>query len=262
MIEGEIRVGDVFRYPSAAEGHRCAYSRVTVVPVPGTDSGVRAQNGPTAEGPWDDGDAFEASPAGFRASHERIPNRVYAPPALAPYDTLPVAPAPAPVEPVRLVPPSAPAASQHPADLKPRGVKDPLHLIPWGAMPYTDNVPAALHEAAERAGHWPDGDPFRALHDEPEWLSWLACRLIEEIGIAAVARVFAYGARKYARDNWRTFTWDQAAEDAYFGAIFRHLVSDHGGEKIDPESGEPHKAHAACGALIVIWHYRYGKAGE
>ncbi len=169
-------------------------------------------------------------------------------------------------------PAPAPAASQHPADLKPRGVKAPLHMIPWGASPIFDLVPGELFSAAQEAGEWPDGDEFHDPDEgqvscvnpfrEPEWLSALAANLIDDLGWAQIAEVFAYGARKYARDNWRTFTWDQAAEDAYFGAIFRHLDADRRGETIDPESGLPHRAHAACGALISIWHYRYSVAGR
>lgn len=131
-----------------------------------------------------------------------------------------------------LDPPTVPVLSQHPADLKPRGQKAPLYLIPWEAVPEHE-CPIILR----RAGR----DP-----------SALASLCLDRVGIDEVARVFEYGAKKYARDNWRTFTWDAQAEDEYFGAICRHLVRDHDGETVDPESGCPHVAHAAAGALIWL----------
>ena len=128
--------------------------------------------------------------------------------------------------------------SQHPADLKPRGVKAPLYLIPWDAAAGTCSVDQIMCEALVTL------DPSEIL-----------CELGRRgVALEQVAEVFAYGARKYARDNWRTFTWDDSARDEYFGAICRHLLADSRGETIDPESGQPPLAHAACGALIWRWH--------
>lgn len=146
--------------------------------------------------------------------------------------------------------------TQHPSDLKPRGVKAPMHLVPWAAVPRHAR-PEALDVAAGLAGRWPDGDPYRdECPRRPTLAEALAATLIERTpgGLAAIARVMEHGARKYARDNWRTFAWDAAAQDEYFGAICRHLCADMAGEQIDPESGCPHLAHAGAGALIWRWH--------
>jgi hypothetical protein len=145
-------------------------------------------------------------------------------------------------------------SSQHPADLKPRGVKAPMYLIPWSAVPHVFR-PSCLHQAAYSAGVWADGDPYAAGADEPaSFLLGLTIATVLEAGLEDVARVFAYGAAKYARDNWRTFAWDDRARDEYYGAICRHLDADRRGERIDPESRLPHVAHAACGCLIWRWH--------
>lgn len=135
--------------------------------------------------------------------------------------------------------------SQHPADLKPRGVKAPMHLIPWEVVPDECMHPIMLHSMFDKV----DGDPDIVMEG-------LARACISEVGLEAVARVFEHGANKYARDNWKSFTWDQKAEDEYFGAICRHLTAAHTGEVNDPESGLPHVAHAAAGALITLWHQK------
>lgn len=137
--------------------------------------------------------------------------------------------------------------SQHPADLKPRGVKAPLYLIPWGAADDGAICPldTLLRERLE-------------TRDPREILDVLASR---GTTLEQVAGVFAYGAKKYARENWKTFAWDDSARDEYFGAICRHVLADARGERIDPESGLPHLAHAACGCLIWRWHERRIEAG-
>lgn len=160
--------------------------------------------------------------------------------------------------------------SQHPADLKPRNVKAPMYLIPWSAVPGWC-VPEAIRDAASRAGMWPDGDAFSV--PAPDARGYMARFVAELFGqiiltqactLEDIARVFAYGAQKYARDNWRTFTWDQAASDEYWGAICRHLLEASRGNLLDdkpgpdgsPGSGLLHTAHAATGCLIWLWHLR------
>lgn len=133
--------------------------------------------------------------------------------------------------------------SQHPADLKPRGVKAPMHLLPWDVIP-GDFIPEDLWEALHDRLALPTASlPYRLLET-----------LLKRVPLADVAAVFEHGAKKYARDNWKTFEWDRDAEDAYFGAICRHLVAEQGGQSIDPESGISHAAHACAGCLIWLWH--------
>lgn len=143
-------------------------------------------------------------------------------------------------------------------DLKPRGVKAPLYLIPWSAVP-VPHVPPDLILSARVRGSWPDGDPLRPGYLDPPdhaptLAECLAATLIARAGIEDIARAFAHGARKYARDNWRSFPWNDQARDEYLGAILRHLSADLRGEFLDPESGVCHVAHAGAGALIWRWH--------
>lgn len=158
-------------------------------------------------------------------------------------------------------------ASQHPADLKPRGVKDPMHLIPWSVVPAAHR-PDALAIAAQAAGRWPDGDPFGSTGPAPaqDW-AWrlaqaLASFVIVTVGLGAVARAFGYGAQKYRPWNWREFQWNQEAQDSYYGAACRHLIAWQSGQELDPESGVPHLGHVGACALIWSWHLVYGKAAS
>lgn len=72
--------------------------------------------------------------------------------------------------------------------------------------------------------------------------------LLPPLAIEAIGRVLTYGARKYSPDNWRKCTelW------RYTGAALRHIFAHMRGERLDPETGEPHLAHAACCLMFLI----------
>lgn len=72
--------------------------------------------------------------------------------------------------------------------------------------------------------------------------------LLPPLAEEAVVGVLTYGARKYAPDNWRKVP---DASDRYFAAARRHLASWRKGERVDPESGHPHLAHAICCLLFL-----------
>lgn len=67
--------------------------------------------------------------------------------------------------------------------------------------------------------------------------------------LAPIVRVLAFGAEKYGVDNWRKVP---EFERRYFAAAMRHLVAHQLGERLDPESGESHLAHAACCLLFLV----------
>lgn len=73
--------------------------------------------------------------------------------------------------------------------------------------------------------------------------------LIPRKFLNAVARVYGYGAKKYAAENWRRrYEFSKSLD-----ALDRHVGAFIDGETYDPESGEHHLAHAAfhCAALIT-----------
>jgi len=64
-----------------------------------------------------------------------------------------------------------------------------------------------------------------------------------------VARVFEYGARKYAPQGWRQ-KGTKADVIRYIGACLRHLRDYQKGYELDHESGLPHLAHAIASLLM------------
>ena len=89
---------------------------------------------------------------------------------------------------------------------------------------------------------------------KPEAYALLPSEALDEI-----ARVYAFGAEKYAAHNWRKgYEWNKS-----FSAMMRHLWSWWRGENLDPESGLSHLAHAGfhvLGLLTFVLNYeRYGK---
>lgn len=64
-----------------------------------------------------------------------------------------------------------------------------------------------------------------------------------------IALVLTMGAAKYSPNSW------QHVEDAvnrYYAALRRHINAWRKGEKIDPESGLPHLAQAACNIMFLM----------
>jgi len=78
--------------------------------------------------------------------------------------------------------------------------------------------------------------------EKPRW------DLLPVVATSHVVDVLTFGARKYAPDNWRTVP---EARRRYYAAALRHLVSWWNGERLDPESGLPHLAHAGCCLLFL-----------
>ncbi len=68
--------------------------------------------------------------------------------------------------------------------------------------------------------------------------------------LLSVAAVSLMGFNKYgAWGGWRKVP---DAKARYSDALLRHLAADAQGERLDPESGLPHLAHAAWNALAIL----------
>jgi len=67
--------------------------------------------------------------------------------------------------------------------------------------------------------------------------------------VEEVVRVLDFGAKKYARDNWR---YVDNAETRYLAAAIRHLAAHARGEVADAETGISHLAHAGCCVLFLL----------
>ena len=72
--------------------------------------------------------------------------------------------------------------------------------------------------------------------------------LVPPGAIEYLAEVMTLGARKYKPNNWRE------CEDLsrYEGAMLRHIQAHRMGEKLDPETGLPHLAHAMANITFLL----------
>jgi len=78
--------------------------------------------------------------------------------------------------------------------------------------------------------------------DKPSW-TLMPWEQLED-----VVRVLMHGAKKYPEaDNWKRVP---DARRRYRDAMHRHLIAE---ERLDPESGLPHLAHAICCGLFLMW---------
>ena len=76
--------------------------------------------------------------------------------------------------------------------------------------------------------------------------------------IAAISRVYSYGAIKYSERNWqRGYAWSLS-----YAALMRHLAAWWEGESKDPESGLSHLAHAGFHVLSLLWYEIKGKGTD
>ena len=64
-----------------------------------------------------------------------------------------------------------------------------------------------------------------------------------------IARVLGHGADKYCDNGYREVP---DATRRYTAAALRHVLAFMQGERVDPESGLHHLAHAACSLMFVI----------
>lgn len=77
--------------------------------------------------------------------------------------------------------------------------------------------------------------------------------LIPPLALHATVKVLTHGAFKYNEayneENWRKVS---NPKRRYFGAAMRHLWAWYRGEKLDPETGESHLAHAVTNILFLL----------
>ncbi len=136
------------------------------------------------------------------------------------------------------------------------------------AARYNDGKPDfALVPLTVMARSFPSGDAQQALFRLGLWqetgerahLNAALDVLGLHDGWRECARVYGYGARKYAAWNWaKGFQWSVP-----LACAVRHLLSMIEGETTDPESSEPHRGHVFCNvAMLLTFHSTYREGDD
>lgn len=66
--------------------------------------------------------------------------------------------------------------------------------------------------------------------------------------LEALATLYTFGADRYGDNNWQG-----VEEHRYYAALERHIQAHRKGEKIDPDSGLLHAAHAFWNAGAILY---------
>ena len=77
--------------------------------------------------------------------------------------------------------------------------------------------------------------------------SQLSYMLDCDVAMHGMCAVFASGAEKYDRCNWKKGLDPVEIMDS----LLRHLMAYRNGEVVDPESGLPHVDHITCNAVFL-----------
>lgn len=101
-----------------------------------------------------------------------------------------------------------------------------------------------------------DSEESESKSREPEVISGrkfdggkLEYGLLPPQALKATVDVLTFGAQKYERDNWKKVP---DSKRRYFDALQRHVWAWKEGEKLDPESGKHHLAHAMCCLMFLL----------
>lgn len=75
-----------------------------------------------------------------------------------------------------------------------------------------------------------------------------AWHLLPTDAVRSIVKVLTFGAVKYAPRNWeKGMNWSRP-----YSALHRHVTAWFEGERLDPETGLPHLAHAGCCILFLL----------
>ena len=108
---------------------------------------------------------------------------------------------------------------------------------PW-FVPFPDSDTAATNS--------PDTPPLTGVkYDEEK----PRMHLLPPKATIEVAKVLTFGAQKYDEQNWRKL---ENLQNRYTSGALRHIFAHMDGEKLDPESGISHLAHALCCLLFKL----------
>lgn len=111
----------------------------------------------------------------------------------------------------------------------------------------TDRRPDQIRDAVAHLSSGTKLDTGKLRHD-----------LLPPDAMGEVARIFTFGAEKYADRNWeKGMDWGRV-----YAAQQRHMMAFWGGEMYDPETGMLHTAHATFGTLVLTAYSLRGAGND
>lgn len=154
--------------------------------------------------------------------------------------------------------------------------KPPLDLIPWRAAiaahkhAVADTTCSAnnitMQSATHRIVDYLEGGTIALLAVATYEVEHLLSTALKKDAVSLwsayieIARVLDFGAKKYARDNWRK--GGGLTQCRVIAAALRHIAAYREGEELDPETGLSHLAHAACELLFALTFALEGRGDD
>ena len=109
---------------------------------------------------------------------------------------------------------------------------------------YKDKVLPDVDQMAAILDSKPKEDKAMRFNTGKTQLSYM---LDADVAMSGMCKVFEFGAKKYARGNWKKGLDVPEVMDS----LLRHMTSLANGEALDPESGLPHVDHITCNAVFL-----------
>ena len=114
-------------------------------------------------------------------------------------------------------------------------IKTPVRMTTFDKAEEEAN--ADLHIPVE------DNTAMRFNSNKPQ----LSYMLDADIAMNGMCKVFEFGAKKYARSNWKK----GLPANEIMDSMLRHMQAYTNGEVLDQESGLPHIDHITCNAVFL-----------
>ena len=89
------------------------------------------------------------------------------------------------------------------------------------------------------------GEAQKGVRKNQGKLRW---RLLPWDALTSLLEIYEFGAEKYEARGWeKGYSWEET-----FDSLQRHLLAWYFGERLDPESGKPHLAHAVWNTITLL----------
>lgn len=126
-------------------------------------------------------------------------------------------------------------------------------FVNWGEFQHRLNTPLTREDFPQVATDVSDS-PVAMRFDAGK----APMHLLPPDALLGLAKVYAFGAKKYAPRNWeKGMDWSRV-----YDSLIRHTLAFWAGEDLDPESGLPHVDHMVWNAVTLSAYQKRGVGGD